>query len=210
MRIERPGQARLSARQSLLLRGRFSFQDEVPGSSPGRPTTQRRRSQRCRQRAGNARRQPGPRWGRTPIPAGTSSGPSGAAHPGVRLGDDHPPWLRPSRGRQPRGRCRRLARPPAPVPTAQPPAAGASHAGLACLVAQRQARPLRPAPNPAARVHHRPPTDQRDVGSVAHVPASPTVVEPSTARQPQGLHPYLPYLWSRSPGQLDLGPNTTA
>jgi hypothetical protein len=40
MRIGWPGQARLSlVRQSPLLRGRFSFQDEVPGSSPGRPTT---------------------------------------------------------------------------------------------------------------------------------------------------------------------------
>jgi hypothetical protein len=47
--------------------------DEVPGSSPGRPTTHPRRSQRCRQRAGNARCRPGPRWGRTPIPAGTPS-----------------------------------------------------------------------------------------------------------------------------------------
>jgi hypothetical protein len=33
-----PGQARLSVRQSPLLRGRFSFQDEVGGSSPPRPT----------------------------------------------------------------------------------------------------------------------------------------------------------------------------
>src|SRR5829696_2874939 len=35
MRIGWPGQARLSlVRQSPLLRGRFSFQDEVPGSRP--------------------------------------------------------------------------------------------------------------------------------------------------------------------------------
>ena len=34
-----PGQARLSVRQSPLLRGRFSFQDEAAGSSPARPTT---------------------------------------------------------------------------------------------------------------------------------------------------------------------------
>jgi hypothetical protein len=34
-----PGQARLSVRQSPLLPGRFSFQDEVGGSSPARPTT---------------------------------------------------------------------------------------------------------------------------------------------------------------------------
>jgi hypothetical protein len=69
--------------------------DEVPGSGPGRPTTYHRRSQRCQPRARNARRQPGPRWGRTPIPAGTSPGPTGAAHPGVRPGDDPPPWSRP-------------------------------------------------------------------------------------------------------------------
>jgi hypothetical protein len=55
---------------------------------------------------------------------------------------------------------------PAPVPTAQPPA------------------PPRPAPNSAAGVRYRPPADQRDCGSVARVPASWTVVEPSTARQP--------------------------
>jgi hypothetical protein len=55
--------------------------DEVPGSSPGRPTNHPRRSQRCRQRGGNARCQPGPRRGRTPIPAGTPIAPSGPAHP---------------------------------------------------------------------------------------------------------------------------------
>jgi hypothetical protein len=40
---------------------------------------------------------------------------------------------------------------------------------------RRQARPPRPAPNPAARVSHRPATDQRDLGSVARVPASASV-----------------------------------
>jgi hypothetical protein len=43
----------------------------------------------------------------------------------------------PSRGRQPRGGCRHLARQPAPVATAPPPATGAPDAGLAWLVAQR-------------------------------------------------------------------------
>jgi hypothetical protein len=38
-----------------------------------------------------------------------------------------------------------------------------------------QARPPRPAPTPAARVRHRPPTGHRDFGSVARVPASATV-----------------------------------
>jgi hypothetical protein len=71
----------------------------------------------------------------------------------------------PARGRQPRG-MRPPGAAPAPVPTAQPPA------------------PPRPAPNSAAGVRYRPPADQRDCGSVARVPASWTVVEPSTARQP--------------------------
>jgi hypothetical protein len=40
MRIGWPGQAQLSlVPQSPLIHGRFTFQDEVPGSSPGRPTT---------------------------------------------------------------------------------------------------------------------------------------------------------------------------
>src|SRR5687768_6664204 len=34
-----PGQARLSVRQTPLVHGRFSFQDEAGGSSPPRPTT---------------------------------------------------------------------------------------------------------------------------------------------------------------------------
>ena len=111
--------------------GQNPDKDEVPGSSPGRPTTYRRRSQRCRQRAGRARCRLGPRWGRTPIPAGTSSGPSGSAHPGGRLGDDHPPWS-PTQPRTPATRRgRHLALQPAPVPTAQPPATGAPPAGPA-------------------------------------------------------------------------------
>jgi hypothetical protein len=52
-----------------------------------------------------------------------------------------------------------------------------------------QARPPRPAPNPAARVRHRPPSDQRDVGSVARVPPRGPSIEPSTARQPPGPPP---------------------
>jgi hypothetical protein len=80
----------------------------------------------------------------------------------------------PARGRQPRGGCRHLALQLPLVPTAQPPATGAPHAGLAWLVAGGQARPPRPAPNPAVRVATDPP-DQRDFGSVARVSASATV-----------------------------------
>jgi len=171
------GQARLSlVQQSPLRQGRFSFQDEVPGSSPGRPTTtHHRNSERCRQRAGRARCQLGPRWGRTPIPAGTPSGPSGSAHPGGRLGDDHPPWspTQPRTPATPRGaatpRCSLHPCPPRSRPRRalpRPDLPGRSSG---------QARPPRPAPDPAARVRHRPPTDHRDVGSVARVPAFATV-----------------------------------
>jgi hypothetical protein len=99
----------------------FADKDEVPGSSPGRPTTYSRRSQRCRQRAGSARCQSGPRWGRTPVPASTPTGPSRPAHPDVSLGDNHPPWSPPSPRRQPRGRCGHLAPQPAPVPSHRRP-----------------------------------------------------------------------------------------
>jgi hypothetical protein len=62
------------------------------------------------------------------------------------------------------------------VPTAPPPATGAPHPGLAHLVAVVVTRGRRgPQPNPAARVRHRPPPDQPDLGSVARVPASWTV-----------------------------------
>jgi hypothetical protein len=186
-----PGQDQLSlVRQSPLIDGRFTFQDEVPGSSPGRPTTHRPRSQRCRQRAGRARCRLGPRWGRAPIPAGTSSGPSGSAPP----------------GRQARRRPPTVVAPPAEDASH---VAGAATSRAACARAHSaaahegrsvrrpglpgrsrgQARPLRPAPTPAARVRHRPPTGQRDFASVARVPASWTVVEPSTARQPPGPPP---------------------
>jgi hypothetical protein len=95
----------------------------------------------------------------------------------------------PARGRQPRGGCRHLALQPALVPTAQPPATGAPDAGLACLVARRASAAAAARTQPGGPGRHRPPTDQRDFGSVARVPASATVVEPSTARQPQGPPP---------------------
>jgi hypothetical protein len=94
--------------------------DEVPGSSPGRPTSHSRRSQRWRQRAGSARCLPGPRWGRTPTAAGTPTGPSGpATRPSGSAATTHR-GRAPSPGRQPRGGCGHLAPPPAPAPTAQP------------------------------------------------------------------------------------------
>ena len=202
------GQARLSlVQQSPLRQGRFSFQDEVPGSSPGRPTTtHHRNSERCRQRAGRARCQLGPRWGRTPIPAGTPSGPSGSAHPGGRLGDDHPPWS-PTQPRTPA------------TPRVQPPRAAActrAHRaaardgrspGRTCLVARVGKRGRR-GPHPTRRPGSAtalPLTTATWAASPASRPSRP-LIEPSTARQPQGLHPFR---WSRSPGHLDLVPTAT-
>jgi hypothetical protein len=117
---------------------------------------------------------PGPRWGRTPIPAGPSPGPSGATHPAVSLGDDHPPWSRPS----PKTPATRRVPPPGAAArsraTAPPPATGAPHAGPAWLVAQRQARP--PRPPPTRRPGSAPTSpDHPDSGSVARLPASATV-----------------------------------
>jgi hypothetical protein len=74
----------------------ISFQDEVPGSSPGRPTSHSRRSQRCRQRTGSARRQPGPRWGRTLDPRRHAHRPFRARPPGRQAHDHHPPWSPPA------------------------------------------------------------------------------------------------------------------
>jgi hypothetical protein len=149
--------------------------DEVPGSSPGRPTNHRPRSQRCWQRAGAARCRLGPRWGRTPIPAGASSGP-------LRV---RPP------GRQARRRPPTVVAHPAEDGSHAAAAATSCCSLLPCPQRRRrdglrtpawparslsgQAQPPRPAPNPAARVRHRPPPDQRDFGSVARVPASSTV-----------------------------------
>jgi hypothetical protein len=97
-------------------------------------------------------------WGRTLLSAGTSPGPSGVAHPGVRLGDDHPPWSRIQPEDASHAACGNLALQPAPAPTAQPPARGAPSVGLACLVAQRAsaaaAAPTQPGgPGPPATSH---------------------------------------------------------
>jgi hypothetical protein len=74
----------------------------------------------------------------------------------------------PSPGRQPRGRDGNLALRLAPVPTAQPPATGAQHAGRACLVSQRASAAARTQPSQVAADT---PTDRRDLGSVARFQA---------------------------------------
>jgi hypothetical protein len=116
-------------------------------------------------RAGAARPSPPARPVAPPGPPTRASGSATTTHRGRA----------PSRGRQPRGGCSYLALQPAPVPTAQPPARGAPSAAWPAWSLSGQAGPPRPAPNPAARVRHQPPIDQRDFGSVARVPASSTV-----------------------------------
>ena len=81
----------------------------------------------------------------------------------------------PSRGRQPRGRRGHLALQPAPVPTAQPPATRAPHAGLACLVAQWSSAAAAARHQPGDPDRQPPPTGQPDVGNIARVPASATI-----------------------------------
>jgi hypothetical protein len=89
------------------------------------------------------------------------------------------------------------------VPTAPPPATGRSaRPAWPAWSVGGQAEPPRPAPNPAARVRHRPPPDQRDLGSVARVPASATVdraVDGPAATGPP-LVPVVTVARSPSPG----------
>ena len=165
--------------------GQNPDKDEVPGSSPGRPTTHRRRSERCRQRAGRARCRLGPRWGRTPIPAGTSSGPSGAAHPGVRLGHDHPPWSRP----QPEDGSH----------------AACGHLALRLLPCPPRRRPRRRGPPPTQRPESA--TDLPLTNATAAASPASRPPGPSSSRRRPGSHRFL---GSGSPGHGDLVPNATA
>jgi hypothetical protein len=164
--------------------------DEVPGSSPARPTTHRRRSERCRQRAGHARCRPGPRWGRTPIPAGTSSDPSGSAPPGVRLGDDHPPWSRPqpkdaSHASGAASSCCSLL----PCPPRRRPRRALPTPAWPAWSLSGQARPPRPPPTPAARVRHRPLHGPTRLGQRRPRPGLRDRRRASTARQSPGPPP---------------------
>jgi hypothetical protein len=136
--------------------------DEVPGSSPGRPTPHRRRSQRCRQRAGNAYCQPGPRWAARPsrqpthwpLP-GPSTGASGSTtttHRGHRI---QPGW-------QPRGRCGRLALQPAPAHSGpQPRALRTPTWPGRSAVKRRRPHPIRPKSATDIRLTNRRPRQHR-------------------------------------------------
>src|SRR5215218_1340898 len=106
----------------------------------------------------------------------------------------------PARGRQPRGGCCHLALPPASVPTAQPPATGGPHAGLAWLVAQR-ARAAAAARTPTRRTGSAtdlPRTYATSSAAPASRPPRPSL-EPSTARQPPGPPPVLVVRVARPP-----------
>jgi hypothetical protein len=172
---------------------------------------------------------PAPSRARSP-PAWAALGPH--THPRRHL-----QWPRRGRppGRQPRRRPPTVVAPPgedashaaaaatarcrlAPVPTAQPPATGAPHAGLACLVAQSASAAA------AARTPTRTPTrrpgppatspDQRDLGSVARVPASATVDRAVDGPAATGPPPVLVVTVARSarPGsqrhRLSMGGRT--
>jgi len=144
--------------------------DEVPGSSPGRPTTYRRRSERCRHRAGRACCRLGPRWGRTPIPPAPPVAPPG-------------PPTRAAGSATTTNRGRTQPRTPATRRLQSPRAAARSRAHRAAARDGRsrapawpawslsgQARPPRPTTQPGGPGPPRPPTDQRDLGSVATAP----------------------------------------
>jgi hypothetical protein len=94
------------------------------------------------------------------------------------------------------------------VPTAQPPATGAPHAGLAYLVAQRASAAATALTQPG-RVRRRHPTDQR-----ATSVASPAVIQASAvdrAARRRGSHRDLdPFPWCRLPRRTHLVPNATA
>ncbi len=127
------------------------------------------------------------------------------AHPGGR-----PPRPPPTVvATQPPTAATRQVRPPRAAASsralAPPPATGAPHAGLACLVAQRARAAA--VPNPA-RVRHRRLADQH-ASSAAPPPSRPAgpSTEPLTARQPTGTRPVPVVTGAR---RTDLGPNATA
>jgi hypothetical protein len=185
------GQAQLSlVRQSPLIHGRFTFQDEVPGSSPGRPTSHSRRSQRCRQRAGSARCQPGPRWGRTPIPAGTPSGPSGPRPPGQQAPSPPPTVVaHPAQERSHAAAAATSRRSLLPAHSAAvSDGCSARRPGLpgSPAVTRGRAR-TQPGPGPPPT-----PLTTRDPGSIARVRACPAVDRVAPRRgSPPGLDPFL-------------------
>jgi hypothetical protein len=179
--------------------------DEVPGSSPGRPTTHRRRSERCCPQAGRTHWLPGPRWGRTPIPAGKLIGPSVPVHPGVNLHDHHPPWSRT----QPRTAATRQGRQPRAAACSRAHSAAASHGrsarrpGLPGQSAGKRRRPH--TTQPGRRRHPHRPTRSRQrrplPGPLGRRPSR------STVRQPIGTSP-VPVV--QCPGRTGLVPNATA
>jgi hypothetical protein len=114
-------------------------------------------------------------------------GRAGAARPSPPT----PPVAPPGPPTRPSGSATTTQRGRAPQPEDASHAAGADTSRRPGLPGRSAGKRGRRGPHPTrpARVRHRPPTDRRDLGSVAGVPASSTVVEPSTARQPPGPPP---------------------
>jgi hypothetical protein len=143
-------------------------------------------------RAGAARRSPPTPPLAPPGPPTPASGSATTTHRGRA----------PSRGRQPRGRCRHLALPPAPVPQRRRRDGLRTPAWPAWSLSG-QARPPRPAPNPAARsASDLPPANAASAASPASRPPGPSI-EPSTARQPQEPPPVPVVTVARPPPEVE-------
>jgi hypothetical protein len=182
--------------------------DEVPGSSPGRPTTHHPRSERCRQRDGRARCQLGPRWGRTPIPAGKPIGPAGPVHPGGRLHYNHAPWspTQPQHASHAAGaatsRCSLLRA----YRAAASHGRSARRPGLPGRAAGTRGR--HPLTQPG-RVRRRHSTDQRATSVVSPASSRPRPLTEPLGRR--GSHWDLDsFPWCRLPRRTHLVPSTTA
>jgi hypothetical protein len=102
-------------------------------------------------RAGAARPFPPASPSALPGPSIRAAGSTTTTHRG-RPPSPSTPAMRPVR--QPRAAV-------CSVPTAQPPATGAPHAGLACLAGQRARAAATPSPNPAGSAADTPPTNAR-------------------------------------------------
>jgi hypothetical protein len=183
--------------------------DEVPGSSPGRPTTHSRRSERCRSepgalaaglgRAGAARPSPPAPPLAPPGPPTRTSGSATTTHRGRA----------PSRGRQPRGGCSHLVLQPCSRAHRAAARDGRSERrpGLPGRSAgKRGRRGPHPTRRPGSASHL--PVTNANCGSVARVPGSWTVDR--AVDGPAATGASTGFRWSRLPGNLDPVLNATA
>jgi hypothetical protein len=155
--------------------------DEVPGSSPGRPTpipagqsavgSEPGRLVASLGRAGAARPSPPASPSALPGPSTRTSGATTTTH----RGRAQPRTAATPPVRQPRAAA-------CSVPTAQPPATGAPHAGLACLVGQRASAAATALTQPG-RVRRRNPTDQRATSVASPASSRPRPVDRAAPRR---------------------------